>query len=186
MTELQNKITKSSKVIGIVFKVLRITTYVAIGVVLASMLFTFAAGSGVYEISDGAKIMTGLSFNGEPIVSVTDLVNMLPVFISALVWSGLMLCIFYIAGALFKDIQITAMPFTDNNVQRIRRIAKLLIAIAIAPAAAQLIAMFSMGIDGSVEDVVDMTSLVVALIFFCVARIFEYGAALQQQADETL
>lgn len=77
------------------------------GIVLASTLFTFVVGSGMYKLSDNVNIVTGLSMNGEPVLSASDILKILPELISALVWGGLMLPIFYIAGASI-DLRLTA------------------------------------------------------------------------------
>jgi len=69
---------------------------------------------------------------------------------------------------------------------RLKIISLILIALGvIIPPAQWVISMVFMSLEGY-TIFANFTYAIFAAVFFCLALIFEYGAELQQQADETL
>ena len=100
---------------------------------------------------------------------------------------GVMAAILLVASLIFKDMSREGMPFTEKNSNRIRVISLLLIAQGlVVPPLQLLIAMVFSAADASDYIGLDLSLIVIAIIFFCLALIFEYGAELQRQSDETL
>ncbi|MDR1713343.1 MAG: hypothetical protein LBR39_04240 [Coriobacteriales bacterium] len=73
--------------------------------------------------------------------------------------------ILFILSAVFKATAINRTPFVPENVKRLKIIGIILIVVSI---------------------LLGLTNLVFAFCVFALAYVFEYGAELQKQADETL
>ena len=105
--------------------------------------------------------------------------------------TAVVLAVLFIASGMLKSLKSGYTPFTKVNVKRLKVISILLIAI-------EPIQMIFGGIfnalrplTASGEKIVSVTSMggmviVLGLIVFCIALVFEYGIELQTQSDETL
>jgi len=94
--------------------------------------------------------------------------------------------ILYITSYMFKDISSKDSPFTRKIANRLRVISILIIALSIVvqPLIALLTIIFFP--DVNFQIFIRLEYLIFAAVFICLAFIFEYGAELQQQSDETL
>ena len=85
---------------------------------------------------------------------------------------------------LFVNIYNNETPFTLDNINYIKKIAYLLIAIVATSFVCDLIstAIF----DYAISAKIDLTSLIYVLIIFSIAYIFEYGYELQKNSKATM
>ncbi|MCD2247370.1 DUF2975 domain-containing protein [Listeria marthii] len=86
---------------------------------------------------------------------------------------------------IFKDLAAEFTPFSDIEVNRLRRIAWLLLVYSLVPQIVYSI-LHTVLIPGYSITLGLNTSFFFALIFYCLTEIFRYGASLQKESDETL
>ncbi|MBC2186788.1 DUF2975 domain-containing protein [Listeria sp. FSL L7-0253] len=108
------------------------------------------------------------------------------ILVSVAVFSvSLIACLLWIASMIFKDLAAEFAPFSDIEVNRLRRISYLLLIYALVPQIMYSI-LHTVLIPGySINFGLNM-SFFFALIFYCLTEIFRYGASLQKESDETL
>ncbi len=94
--------------------------------------------------------------------------------------------ILFMASFIFKDMRCGNSPFTSKNANRLRIIALLLVAlgIVIPPLKMLLTMIFIPSVTAYFS--IHFAEVVFAAVFLCLALIFEYGAELQRESDETL
>ena len=85
--------------------------------------------------------------------------------------------LFLQAQNIFKDISKDGSPFEMKHVKRIKRVAFLYLIISLIDSETSAI---------SISISFNMVGIVGALMFYCIALVFEYGCALQQESDEIL
>jgi len=122
--------------------------------------------------------------------NVEDVTLSIPAIIMALVTNLLhniaLLCILLIAAAIFRDISHHYTPFSSRHISRLKGISLLIMAdaILIPPLGMLLTMIFAPNVEAAMEF--SLLQIVLAVVFYCLSQIFEYGGALQQQSDETL
>ncbi|MCM3039982.1 hypothetical protein M3201_09775 [Paenibacillus motobuensis] len=99
---------------------------------------------------------------------------------------GIIFAMFLIARAIFKDISKEYTPFIAIHTKRLHAISILMIGLAIVPGVVEIIMIQLVQPTIKTNVSFELSYLVVAVIFFCLAQIFDYGRLLQQQSDETL
>lgn len=77
-------------------------------------------------------------------------------------------------------------PFISIHTKRLHAISILMIGLAIVPGVVEIIMIQRVQPTVKTNVSFEFSYLVVAVIFFCLAQIFDYGRLLQQQSDETL
>ena len=85
---------------------------------------------------------------------------------------------------LFRNIYNNETPFIIDNINYIKKIAYLLIAIVATSFVCDLIS--SAIFDFAISAKIDLTSLIYVLIIFSIAYIFEYGYELQKNSKATM
>ncbi|HHT6439208.1 TPA: DUF2975 domain-containing protein [Listeria monocytogenes] len=99
--------------------------------------------------------------------------------------SVLIALLLWTASMIFKDLAAEFMPFSDLTVNRLRRIAGILLVYSLAPQIMYSV-LHTVLIPGySITFGLNM-SFFFAIIFYCLTEIFRYGASLQKESDETL
>ena len=194
MNEKNIRLAKTCNTTRKVVKVVRIFCYVAI----ALFVFVYAAfatwPSPCLSLSPQSSLY--LAF-GDAVDSVTvqDDITGAPidydrtdiavkgsfVVASLVVGSFIML----LAEKVLRTVDTESTPFVKENVRRIKNIAILMATLSVVPSWFSQIIGF---ICGSRELImqVELGKLVLALVVWCIALIFEYGVALQEREDETL
>ncbi|WP_187986126.1 DUF2975 domain-containing protein [Listeria marthii] len=89
------------------------------------------------------------------------------------------------ASMIFKDLAAEFTPFSDVEVNRLRRISYLLLIYALVPQIVYSV-LHTVLIPGYSITLGLNMSFFFALIFYCLTEIFRYGASLQKESDETL
>ena len=94
---------------------------------------------------------------------------------------------FFLAYKLFGNIGASHTPFSVENAKIMKLISYLmLILVAVSIAAETLIVLYSSWTTDTVQLGGGFILIVVAVLFYFMAHIFEYGAALQKESDETM
>ena len=88
------------------------------------------------------------------------------------------------AAKLFKNINKDDTPFTLENTEYIKRIAKYMIVAMILTIISSIT--FSVLTGGNIKSSISLTNIVYILVVFAIAYIFEYGYELQKKSDMTI
>ena len=184
MSQKQQAMKKLSKVAYIITKVLQIVIYVAIGIMLASLIYMLAASTeqSIEIVTTGAVtvysgIIADIDMGREETICLLS---------SSIVYAIIITATLHYLGAVFKSTCNEGSPFDPNNVKRLKRAAISIVLLSVIPAIVEVATESLMGTLGLISLHVDVVYIALAFFFFCLAYIFEYGAELQKQSDETL
>lgn len=179
MDTIQEKIVKSSKAMATILKVVCISLIVGLAIPVAAIIWIAVdPNANVNSASGGFYSITGLAMEstGEVIAEMCTII-LIVLF---------MFGIFKIAYSMFKEIVKDAVPFTKTNANSIKRIGTILIvySIVVPIARAGFYHTFAQTID--YRGSFDVTFVLLALIFYFISTVFDYGAELQRETDELL
>ena len=162
MDEIRAKIRRQSKTILILAKVGRIMTCIVLGVsIITLVLYQFPPDLPLLSFgSVNVYPLTVLNGGGRPEPGVVK------ELVLAIIQSGLMLAVLYRVTAVFQQLRQDGAPFAPGISKSIKGMA-ILCGVCFAA---------SNGFLG----------VLIAFIIYVIAVIFDYGALLQQEADETL
>jgi hypothetical protein len=171
MNTLPEKIGKQSRVILVLAKITRILLYVILGVAVFALISTWISGeTPIFKLGNTEVYATlplgwlfGVELNAETARQLADLRADLAVQIFAIALSQIMLTMII---RIFSRIRDNKDPFEGNVIRPMKSFAALL------------------GLVIAVQNLILGT--VVALSVFAFAMIFQYGAQLKTQVDETL
>lgn len=177
------KLVKTCNTARKVTKVVRILSYVALA------LFAFVTVAllipGVINMDEMTveHNMTGT----ELAWGKGEMLAMLAATASVMVISGLVMLM---CERVLTTVTDGGSPFVKENVSRIKSIAVLTALGGVIPSfLSQLVMLVYAIVNKTGADLVmelEVSYLVMALVIWCVALIFEYGVTLQQRDDETL
>ncbi len=102
--------------------------------------------------------------------------------------------IMFVSDKLFRGIKRSGSPFRTDTCRKMKQISVLLVLLAtVPPVIGTVLYIIFMPVPitmhqlFNVQQIVFSTSnLFTALVFFIVAKVFDYGCGLQQESDETL
>ena len=176
MNTQKEKMIRMSKILGRILRICAIVLIVLNVPIIVVAVFAPALGLELSR-SEMDFLQT---------VSLSDLSNLRAWLIDVALGTVTMIAILFIAGSIFRNISRDCTPFTKKNSTRIMIISLLIIADEIVIAPLQLL--LKMILVPEVEAIVSITlsNMVVAVVVFCLALIFEYGRTLQQESDELL
>ncbi|MCL2083839.1 MAG: DUF2975 domain-containing protein [Oscillospiraceae bacterium] len=176
MNTKREKILKMSKIldaimkIGAIFFIMTIAAHSA-GIIMAPSLdlTRFTVG----EILGSAQFEGGVD-------------EFRAIMLTGILSAAVMPAILFVASFIFKDISRGTTPFTTINANRLRVISLLLLALSIVipPLKMLLTMIFFTSVRAFFS--ISIGQIVCAVMFVCLALIFEYGAELQRESDETL
>ena len=86
---------------------------------------------------------------------------------------------------VLSTVNTEKTPFVVENVKRLKIISVLMAVLSVVPSWLAQIVSFILG-DRSLLMEVELGMIMIALVIWCLALIFEYGVSLQQREDETL
>jgi magnesium-transporting ATPase (P-type) len=154
-----------------------------IAALLIAMVAVIELGMAVAFSDD---IMRMIAEGAEPAVSIVKNDVYIVVAI-ACVCIPLVAAMFFLAYRLFRNIGGSHTPFDAENVKILKLISYLLmiIAIPVSIIASSVLIMYTSWSDGNIAWG-GFGLVIVAVMFYFMAHIFEYGAALQKESDETL
>jgi len=176
MNAKKEKIIKMSKILDAFLKIGAILMVMATATFIVSIIIAPSLDLTSFSL-DGLVAKT--QFNG----NISDFRSIMVTFILN---SAVIAAILYVASFIFKGISRGNSPFEKKNAEKIKIISYLMVALGVLVPLLQflIVYIFIGGIYTSVA--INLENIVFAAVFFCLALIFEYGAELQQQSDETL
>ena len=179
MNMQKEKVLKMSKTMDRALKIAGIVLILMIAAkgVLLSPFVSLDYLSGTIVITDiwGVNIPRNSDIN---VFRVSMLITMFR--------SGAMAAILFIASFIFSDINREATPFTKKISSKIKIISLLLIATELLLSPIELLSMMAVMPEVNIAISFNLGSIIVAVIFFCLALVFEYGGLLQKESDEIL
>lgn len=185
MNETQVKIQKMSKALSVIAKVLIVCIYVAFGFEIVALI-CLALGN----TAEPLLVFNGTAVYGPFPTEMFNNYSMLDLVVAVIGYIAMQaffLPMLFNANAIFKDLSVEPLPFQMKHAKRLNKIAVMTILVSIIPATVQsIIYMIFAPNSNSNIDGFGMIGIAVAVLFFFLAKIFEYGVSLQQQADETL
>lgn len=180
MNDIQKKIYRISKTVALIAKVLCISTIVGMCVPISVLVWHFIAPNTdlTAVMSLGFYSSTGqlLESTGEVIAEMCTII----------VSGAFVLYILFIAFRMFKSISISIMPFDQENAKRLKKIGVLLLIYSLVEPIARKGFYRTFAPTVKIQSSLNMVSVVLALFFFVIAVVFDYGAELQRLSDETL
>lgn len=176
------KIQKTSKILAICLQMLCIILLVVTMAEIAAILWlTQVSGD---ETPAAINTMSSIFLH----IDHSDYAksDLIITFSGGVVRLCLIMVILFISGQIFMDISKDYTPFVAKHMKRLKRISLLIAGMAIIPGCVE-IAMIQMVTPAAKVNVsFELFYILVAVVFFCLAQIFDYGRMLQQQSDETL
>ena len=170
MNALAEKIARQSKVILILAKVARIILFVLLGLTLFLLISTWMPGDQPIFRLGGTEVFATIPLKvllGEDVFNTArQLADMRVNLSEQLVLFGLAQAMLYLVTKLFTRIRESENPFTEGIVKAMKSLGILLGLV--------------IGISNTILGVV------IAFVVYAFAMIFQYGAELQHQVDETL
>ena len=199
------RIMKIAKGLDITLKVIWIINWVGLG---AQALVEVVFLTSVNTIMDTIRSKGRVQFPFAEIDLSSLTVNLTPEqyrsvvlswAITGLVLTGLSLIMIHLLRSIFRDMR-QGRPFSDRTPIRIRRIAYVIFASALVSPLLQLIPAYTLERVLNLPELVQSsTTLSVTLMYkpnlmmivigfavILLSFVFEYGARLQQESDETL
>jgi len=182
MNSIQEKIAKTGKMVSVVLFAACIFTVLAI--------ISFLWGIGLISFSNG-ELSTSLFeyfkaeyhlMGGVGLFASRRELAML--FLLGVGQLSIIFSVLLILYRVFKDISRNYTPFEKIQVVRMKRVAKLTLALGIISSFCDRIIMVS-GYGSNIMDL-NIVWIVIAMVIYCMAHIFDYGYQLQAQSDETL
>lgn len=180
MNKLQRKIQKTSHKISIALKTGFIIMLVIPLLAAAGILILAFSSEAVRQSFLDAFNMT--AYNGAIIAIVPQ--NLLVLFIFMIIYAVLMSFILHTAYTIFRDISMEYTPFKHKNIKRIKGIAAMTVILSAAGSFFDTIADIYM--IGEASWHINFMGIILGIIIYCFALIFDYGCQLQLQSDETL
>lgn len=180
MEVVKMKIKKSSKAISIALKVIYITMIVGIFVPISTLVLAYTKPevclTSINKLSFYSSSGRILESSGEVIAEMSSII----------VSTVLIFFMIIEAYKLFNSIYKNLLPFSKANVKKLKNIGVLLLVYSFVMPIAKTGFYSSFAPQVSTRFSIDFPFLVLAFIFFFIGKVFEYGAELQRQWDETL
>jgi hypothetical protein len=180
MNNLQSKIQKSSKTMAIILRIMCILLIVGLCIPIGTLVWISIDPNVNFNLEKGIHFYSivgmAISTKGEVMAEM-----------STIILIGVWMCyIFKIAYNMFISISKDCAPFNKVNVNRLKKIGSLLLIYAFIVPIAKLgfYRTFAAAID--IQLSFDFSFVVLALSFFFIATVFDYGAELQRETDELL
>jgi len=96
------------------------------------------------------------------------------------------LVVIHFIGILCKKFQYCSTPFTEDIVKAIKNLAISIIPMALLQSITESITNSMMAGDIDIVVGVDLMTVILVILIFLLAAIFNYGTMLQKESDETL
>ena len=189
MCQKKQTVKKVAKAACCIAKTMRILLYVATGIMVAALVFVLVYSEqtmgkwGMSSNSTGAAMLRLGPFIADIEMGRKDMICLLSSSIVSMIITTATL---YYLGAIFKAIQNNGSPFDIGNITRLKRAAIGIALLSIVPSLTGVAVGAMLGTAGLAGLHIEVTHIAMAFFFLCLAYIFEYGAELQEQFDETL
>ena len=182
MNSIQEQIAKTGKMVSVVlFAACVLTVFAIVSFIGGLGLVSFSNGELSTSLFEYLQADYHLRTGAGMFASRRELAMLFIYGIGQLMIIFSVLLILY---RIFKDISRSYTPFEKIQVVRMKWVAKLILALGIISSFCDRIAMFS---DyGTILMDLNIVWIVMAMVIYCMAHIFDYGYQLQTQSDETL
>ena len=146
-----------------------------------------------WDINDVAYIVSELEQNGN-VINMYAEAESYKIDISSFKWFLIPVIVFMISalvvvhfiGILCKKFQYCSTPFTEDIVKAIKNLAISIIPMALLQSVTESITNSMMAGDIDIVVGVDLMTVILVILIFLLAAIFNYGTMLQKESDETL
>ena len=180
MNNLQSKIQKSSKAMAILLQIMCILLIVGLCIPIGTLIWISGNPNVDFNLAKGIHFY---SIVGMAIDTKGEVIAEMCTITLIGVW---MAYIFKIAYNMFKSISKECAPFSKMNVNRLKKIGRLLLIYAFIVPIAKLGFYRTFAAAINIQISFDISFVALALSFFFIATVFDYGAELQKETDELL
>ncbi len=174
-----SKLVKTCNTTRKIVKALRILLYVAIALFIVSSIIIFLP---VYEEYTETMIVQD-TITGSEIAYTRNEVLTKGTWAMSSVAIGSFIML--LCERILKTVNAEKTPFVTENVRRLKIMAVLMAALSVVPSWLSQIVGLIMGGKSLLLNV-ELGMILIALVIWCLALIFEYGVSLQEREDETL
>ncbi len=175
-----NKAQKASKGMAKFLHVLYIINIVLMVIIALGFLSIILFGT---EFSEGSISITargGMSFP----MDINNMNNFITTIIISFIGLIAFMIILKYTTSIFEDIGNGETPFTQKQIDRIKRISITLVVMGVIENIAVVLWSYTTSWASPIQ--IDFRTFVMAFIVYCIALIFDYGCELQQLSDETI
>lgn len=181
-TDVCVRMVKSAKLCRTLTRIVQICVCVAMAASLV-VLVTLIARPDMVSFDNVALNVPGVTINAATCPARTMVFYGMAYALPAL---GIFLAALFVLGGMFGDVVERETPFTESNVRRIKTLALLYITARVIPPLCTGV-LYLILREGKLAINLELgVTLIVAIVLWTIARMFEYGAKLQLQDDETL
>ena len=178
MNEIQKKIQHTSRAVAVIIKILYISAIVAVCFELAGIIWMMILPQSSSFTLGHIKVIS-------PFLFAANQVNTINLFTS-ISSQSFFIAILILTNRIFKDISLESSPFLPKNIGRMRRIALLLLIDSLISPSIDTAIRKSISLTVTNSSYFNSEMIILAIVIYCFALIFQYGVELQQQSDETL
>lgn len=112
--------------------------------------------------------------------------EMIAQFAANTISQAILVALLALAATIFNDAAKSYTPFSEKQSTRLKIISLLTLALAVLPPPIQMLLTMILSPTSDASAVYELTFLVLSVIFYSLAQVFDYGSMLQKQSDETL
>lgn len=180
MNTVQEKISKSSKLVALVLGIVCTLTAIMVALLIISLgILSFSNNALALSLQKAFAVFTS---SGS--VEIPSIETLMILFLFAIVQLLLLLLISYSLFRVFKNIKNQYTPFEEKQVVRLKKVAFLTLLMCIVSTIFDKIG--HLLLYGTMSFGIDIIWLVLTMVIICLTHIFAYGCQLQKQSDETL
>ena len=180
MNLVQQKISKMGKLISTILFVACVLVALAILLLLRTVVALAFSNSPIVASLQDSFIITHSAGSIDAIPTETLVI----LFLLAIVQLAITFSLLFLLYRLFSDISRNYTPFEEKHVTRMKQVAMLTFAMCVTANICDWT--MSTLLQQTVMLEIDIMWLVIAIVIYCIAHIFDYGYQLQTQSDETL
>ncbi|WP_313467082.1 DUF2975 domain-containing protein [Carnobacterium sp.] len=182
---MNKKITFTSKLLNIFLKFLGLLSVFIIIFFIVGAKFGFMKVTD-FELTQSSFPLFSMGYSSTTNVELAQLREGYIIFSIGIIVSMIYAVLFFVASSIFSDISNGESPFKKLQVKRLKRVSWLFTSTIFIPLILQNVLHWILIPGGYYFISLGGTELVTAIIFYILAEIFAYGAALQREVDETL
>ncbi|MDP4153955.1 MAG: hypothetical protein Q8865_11050 [Bacillota bacterium] len=176
MNEIQKKIKTTSRIVAVITKILYICGFVFLCIATTGVIWSMITPENSFMLGH-VRVISPIQIAADNGVNAA--------LFTGIADQSFFVAILILTNRIFKDISREYSPFLPKNISRMKKIAMLLFVDSIiSPEISAAIGKSLSLVDNPVNFRSEL--FVLAIIIYCFALIFQYGADLQQQSDETL
>ncbi|MEG2686685.1 MAG: hypothetical protein RR954_06165 [Christensenellaceae bacterium] len=179
MSKLEENLKHSGGVITIILIILEVSIIIGIGISLAFTIWVLSGTNGIPAANMLYQaLLQGLSVQSNGEIAAELCTNA--------VSSLFLLFTLITAYPIFRSIRNGASPFSNQSTKRLKKVAITAFVCAIVNPIARAGFYATFATETGLSKMMNPDFIVLAILLFAVAVVFDYGAELQRQADEKL